>query len=292
MVKSMTGYGRAEGYVNGSELTVEVRSLNHRYLEIVSRLPKTLFPLESHIKKVVQEKITRGRVEVVVAVNGGNEATRGVSLDLEMARHYHRVLTDLKKELDLEGKIDVGLLASFRDILTTQEEGERLTNCEKKVEDLLKKALSRCAVMRKKEGEVLTSDLMEKAQEIKASIDRIQRRTPRVIEDYRKRLLARITQITGGREPDPHRIAQEVAILSDRCDIGEEIVRVKSHLAQFRRMVLSREAVGKTLEFLIQELHREVTTISSKANDAMISHEVVAIKGQLEKMREQVQNVE
>jgi uncharacterized protein (TIGR00255 family) len=290
----MTGYGRAEALREGRKWVVEAKSLNHRYLEIFVRLPGSLQPLEGEIKKKIGEKISRGRIEVGIRMDAEavQEGVNRVDLNMPVIQHYHALLVRMKETLNLKDDITVGMLAGFKDAFTYQETEIDLESVWSGLEGVLEEALSAMTAMRRKEGEVISRDIGMRKKIIVDCLGLITARAPQVVAEYHRKLTERVKELTGALDVDEARISQEVAILADRMDITEEIVRFKSHLDQLREMLESDEAVGRKVDFLLQEMNREVNTMGSKGNDAEISRQVVEIKSELSKMREQVQNIE
>lgn len=292
MIQSMTGYGRREGVWSGMSVVVEVRSVNHRFCEVVARLPKALTFLEEGLKRSVQRRCQRGRIEVIVSLTGGHDGVRVPHVDRPLAREYHRLLRGLQKELGLPGTIDVSLLASFRDIVTVSDQPADLSRAKKTIARLVSGALSDLQAMRKREGMELARDINRRLQIIREAMESIGSRVPAVVQGYFDRMKTRVEQLVGAGQADAGRLNQELALYADRCDVSEELTRLASHLSQFEAAQKGRESVGRTLDFLLQEMGREVNTIGSKANDADIAALVVRMKAELEKIREQVQNVE
>ncbi|MGH7208083.1 MAG: YicC/YloC family endoribonuclease, partial [Nitrospiraceae bacterium] len=239
-----------------------------------------------------QRRCTRGRIEMTVSLHGGKESGRTISLDRSLAKQYHRVLGDLKHELRLGGTIDVALLAGFRDIVSVSDQpvvDRRVTEIVKR---LVTGALADLDAMRRREGAALARDAKSRVQVVRQAVASIAARTPLVVQEYFERMKARVEKLVGSGQPDSGRLHQELALYADRCDVSEELTRLESHLAQFTATLSGRGPVGRTLDFLLQEMGREVNTIGSKAGDAEITTHVVQIKGELEKVREQVQNIE
>ncbi|TAK03219.1 MAG: YicC family protein [Candidatus Manganitrophaceae bacterium] len=292
MIRSMTGYGRAEGSYKGRPLVVELRSVNHRYCDVVVRLPKLLAPFEETLRKKVQERFSRGHIELSVNLNGAANAPKQFKLDLESAEAYYRILKKLKTSLHLSGEIDLTLLSHFKEIITVTETVEEAAPLARFAERMLERAMRALEKMRSEEGRALGKDLAGHLDELDRMLDLIKQQEKKAVQAYQERLQRRVAELTQGIALDPARLAQEVAVLVDRSDISEETARLKTHLEQFRKILQKVEAVGRTLEFLLQEMNREVNTIGSKANDVTISMQVVAMKGALEKIREQVQNIE
>jgi uncharacterized protein (TIGR00255 family) len=288
----MTGFGKAEARSGNRLLGVELRSVNHRYCDVLVKLPKPLAGLEDRLKKKIRGAFARGHIELTLTLNGPGERAKRLSLDLVAARRCHRLLKELREALSLKGEIDLSLMAGFREIITLSDEAEPPETLLSASFRVMDRAIDRLDRMRRREGRALATDVRRRLIKIEKAIDRIQAREAFVVEGYRKRLLHRVAELAGGVKPDPLRISQEVALLADRSDISEERVRLTSHLGQFQRLLRSDAPAGRTMDFLLQEINREVNTVGSKANDAEIALQVVEIKGELEKIREQVQNIE
>lgn len=288
----MTGYGRAEGQFKGRSLVAELRSVNHRYCDVMIRLPKQLALLEETIKKKVQGRFARGHIEISVNFNGATNPPKRFNLDIESADACYQILKKLKKELHLPGEIDLGLLSHFKEMITLVEPVEKIELLTPFVYKTLDKAMANLEKMRKEEGRALAADLSARLQGLSKMLSLIRVREKEAIVAYNQRLQTRVLELSKGVAIDPARLAQEVAIFAERSDISEETSRLKTHLEQFQKMMKKEEAVGRALDFLLQEMNREINTIGSKANDVEISLQVVAMKSELEKIREQVQNIE
>lgn len=292
MIQSMTGYGRSRTSWNGNRLELELRSVNHKFCEVSVRLPKPLSAIENQVRKRLQQRFARGRLDLSVTLNGGAETAQRLEMDLELAREYRRLLDRLKTRLGLGGEIDIGLLTQFRNVITVSERPQANVGEIRTFYRMLDQAASRLEKMRRKEGRELQKDLTLRIRTIRESVRQMKAQSPKVTGTYRKQLLARVKRLAEGVRIEPGRLEQEVALFATRCDISEELTRLESHFLQFEAMMKSGNAVGRSLDFLIQEMHREVNTCGSKANDVLISQQVILIKTELEKIREQVQNVE
>lgn len=292
MLRSMTAFGRAELEAGGRIYTCEVRSLNNRYLDVSVRLPRRFGVLEDKIKRLVQTHVTRGRVELSVQVNGTEATPQKVEANLGLARQYQRELERLRHEFGIKEPVSLTMLLSLRDLFEFKEEEESAELVWERVSQPVEAALIALDTMRQEEGRTLAADFAERLETLVGLLDDISRRAPGVVEDYRRRLTERIRAALGEAQFEETRLIQEVAIFADRADITEELVRARSHVEQFRGMLEAPEPVGRKLNFLLQELAREVNTIGSKAPDAAISQLVVEAKSELERMREQVQNIE
>ncbi len=291
-MQGMTGYGRAEGKFRGRFLVVEFRSVNHRYCDLTVRLPKHLSPFEEAVKKKVSARFLRGHIEVSVSFNGASAGLRRYELDLPSAEAHYRILKKLKAALHLKGEIDLSLLSDFKEMITVSEPVEPLESVGPVLERTLNRGMLALEKMRREEGKGLAADLALRLGHLSEALQLIETRRTEVVRAHHQRLKMRVAELAKDVPVDPNRLAQEVAILADRCDISEEVVRLNILLGQFHKTCKKKEAVGRTLEFLLQEVNREVNTIGSKANDADISLHVVAMKSELEKIREQVQNIE
>ena len=292
MIKSMTGYGKGESVHEGGRFIVELRCVNHRYGEVTVKLPRALMQFENEIKKRVAERLVRGKIDVFIQVE--NAVALGVpTANLPLARGYLKAFNSIKDALGLEGEVKLSLIASQRDVVTVAAEAEAsLEEMPAELTAALEEALRRVDEMRLFEGESLFADFKKRREVLAQLIGRVAARSPMVVAEYAERLKERISQLlTDGALPE-ERLALEVAILADKCDITEELVRLESHLRQFDETLTRDEPVGRKLDFLLQEINREVNTIGSKANDAQIASVVVELKAELEKIREQVQNIE
>jgi len=293
MIKSMTGYGKAEAMIEGRKYAVEIRSLNHRYLEISLRLPGSLSALEMEIKRRIGERFSRGRIEVAIRVDtNGNIEEGRLELNLPLLRNYFNLLQRLKDEFQLKGEVTLENLTGFKDVFVPMEVETNMELIAEHIAVVLDEAVGLLTEMRKKEGELLLADLEERIRLIEACLDSISDRAPRCVQEYQRRLTERIRELTEGVDIDAARLSQEVAIMADKSDVTEEIVRLNSHISQFHEMLRSEDAVGRKIDFLIQEMNREINTIGSKTGDLEISRNVIEIKSELGKLREQVQNIE
>lgn len=292
MITSMTGFGRQQAAWSGGIVTIEVRSVNHRFLETSIRLPKTMTGLEERFKKTIQQHCARGRVDLTVVLQEGRGNVRSLQLDAGLAKQYHEALRTLQRTLKLKGSIDIGLMAGLRDLLVLSEPPTDDRKLIKLVEKLGRKAVLEMANMRKKEGALLAEDIRDRLKRLRESKTTVSARAPMVAQEAFERMKVRVEKLLGDSIPDLPRLNQELVVFADRCDITEELVRLDAHMIQFDRTIQRVEPIGKTLDFLLQEMGREVNTIGSKANDAEITAEVVRMKTELERLREQMQNVE
>jgi len=292
MLKSMTGFGRAEGETTLGRVVVESRSVNHRYCDINTKLPKRLSFFENRIKEIIRSQVSRGRIDVSLRLDAVGEEKVQLSVDLELAQQYYRVFQDLREKLQLKDEVTLNLLAGAKDLITAKEESGDIEPYWQEILPILKQSFKNMDDMKRLEGESLTKDLQQRLEHIAQQLQIIKQQFPSHLKANLSRLHERLRSLLEGMEIDPSRFQQEIAFLAERTDITEEIVRAESHLAQFSSLLEGNEPVGRKMDFLLQEIHREVNTVSSKANDAEISQRVVEMKSELEKIREQVQNIE
>ena len=294
MVRSMTGYGRAEAILDGQKYTVEIKSLNHRFLEISLRLPASLSALEMEIKKKIGEPLLRGKIDVSIRRDVQSSAENGqyLALNLPLAQNYFNLLMQLKQSLNLQDDIRLEMIAGQKDVFQMAELPQDDSVLWQGLAAVLEEALAGMMEMRRREGEILSRDLSARLDLMAQLLSRIEAKAPQVVLEYQKRLTDRVRELTSGLVVDESRLSQEVAILAEKSDITEEIVRLRSHFGQFLEMLDREEAIGRKVDFLIQEMNREVNTIGSKSSDADISKQVIEIKSELAKLREQVQNLE
>jgi len=292
MVASMTGYGRAELVEQNIRATVEISSVNNRFCDIQFRLPKNLSPLESKLKEVILSTITRGKISFTLNWEETSPVASYVKLNQEAADVYFNIMTQLKQRLGLSGDIRMDHFLNLPDLIKVEKEEPDLNEAWEIVSRITLKALEEFNRMRKAEGRRLAQDLSERITKLEKSITEIERQAPRSIENYRKKLKGRVKELLDNVAVDEHRIELEVALMAEKCDVTEECVRFKSHNHQFLSALKEDAPVGKRLTFLLQEMNREANTIGAKAADAEISQKVIFLKEEIEKLREQVQNIE
>ena len=293
----MTGFGRGEYSDEISKVTVEIRSVNHRYLDIYVKMPRRYSFAEETIKSAIKERLHRGKVEVSVSVDNIGKSDSDVRLDKELAARYYSVLSELRDSFDFgeESRVSLSLLSKMPDVIVTAPAAEDEEAMAKRLLGATSKALDDFCSMREAEGEKLAADLTARADTIQEIRDRIDKRAPEIEKEYAAKFKARVEEILGGvYEVPEERIALEAAIFADKANITEELVRLGSHISQLRKFLRSdgREAVGKKIDFLIQEMNREANTIGSKSNDREITSSMLDLKAEIEKVREQVQNIE
>ncbi len=293
MIKSMTSFAQETTNTKDQSLTLVVRTYNSRYLDINLRLAGPLSPLEDRIKSYISSRISRGRVEVSVQYSGSGKNRNGsMSINIPLARSYWDKLNELKASLGIPGPLDLNILLGLRDVLTYQELPASEESLWQRIHRPLKQVMDGVDTMRSAEGRHLSQDLLSRIRTIEKSVGIISKKVPQVVRAYQLRLQKRVNELAGETKVDPQRLAQEVAILADRSDISEELVRLESHLKQLKTLFRETQPVGRKLEFLLQEINREINTIGSKSMEGSISLQVVAVKAELEKMREQIQNIE
>lgn len=292
MMQSMTGYGKGEVHRDSLAVSVEVRAVNHRHADITVKLPRSVMAFENGLRKQVGKVLRRGKIDVFVNFELAGDAQSVPVLNPDLARAYHDLFIELQQELPVKGGVTTEFLASQKDVIQVRDaevDDELLGECLKQALEL---ALQQHLAMRRAEGEETQRDIEGRLAAAEALLVNVESRAPQVPLEWQERLNERLDRLSANLELDPQRVAQEIAIFADRCDISEEVARFKSHLIQFRALFDDKEPVGRRMDFLVQELNREVNTMGSKANDAELTSNVVAMKSELEKIREQVQNVE
>ena len=294
MIKSMTGFGRSEYSDGKRNIICEIRSVNHRYSDITVKMPRRYSFAEDRIKQTVKEKLVRGKVDVSINVENVTESDVVIKLNQLAAKQYFDNLSELKEQFGLTGDIDLSLMAGMPDVLKAVPDVEDEEEITKAILIPVAEASANLEKMRAVEGQRLADDLISKGETIKGILDKIEVRSPLVVKDYMEKLRARITELLDGAAEIPEeRILTEAAIVADKCAIDEEITRLNSHLVQLKAILTGSEStVGKKLDFLVQEMNREANTIGSKANDLEITNNMLNIKAEIEKIREQVQNIE
>ena len=292
MVKSMTGYGRARETLNGRDITVEVRSVNNRYLDCTVNVPRTYIFVEDAVKARVQKAVSRGKVDVFITIDATAADETVVAVNEPLAQGYYEALTKLKDMFSLEGELSAAVLAKFPDVLTVTKAEEDLESVSSDICAVLDEALNAYNAMRTVEGGKLSEDIAGRAATIETVVGKVEERSPQTVAAYREKLTARMQEVLQSTAIDESRILTEAAIFADKIAVDEETVRLRSHIAQLRTMLESDQPIGRKLDFLIQEVNRECNTIGSKCNDLTIAQDVVNMKAEVEKIREQVQNIE
>ena len=292
MVKSMTGYGRAREMRNGRDITVEVRSVNNRYLDCTVKMPRAYVFAEDAVKARVRAAVSRGKVDVFVTIDASAADEAVVAVNEPLARGYYEALTRLKTMFSLPGEVTPEVLAKFPDVLAVTKAEEDVEAIAADICAVLDDALAAYNDMRAVEGEKLAADVAGRVTTIETVVGKVEERSPQTVAAYRQRLEAKMQEVLQSTTIDESRILTEAAIFADKIAVDEETVRLRSHIAQLRAMLASDEPVGRKLDFLIQEVNRECNTIGSKCSDLTIAQDVVNMKAEVEKIREQVQNME
>lgn len=292
MVKSMTGYGRASDTLHMRGITVEVRSVNHRYLDCTVKAPRAYAFLDDAVKTTLSSSVARGKVDVFITIDNSDSENVNVKLNEPLLRGYLEVFKKLDKEYGINSSVSASEVIRIPDVLTVEKQEDDADELTSDVLSVLKAALSGHSEMRQNEGARLAEDMLSRLELIERLADAVEVRSPKCVEEYREKLEARMREILESATIEPQRILTEAAIFADKIAVNEEIVRLRSHIAQFREMLKNGGAIGRKLDFLVQELNREVNTIGSKANDLEVTSTVVDIKAEIEKIREQVQNIE
>ena len=286
MIKSMTGYGRAKLSKDDREYQIEIKSVNHKYLDISVRIPKQLSYLEETIKKEIAKKVKRGKIDVFVTFENNSLEGKEIKINTELAKAYIDELKKLAEKENILSDIQVTEISKYPDVLNIQSSQDD----EKITEEVL--ATDNLVQMRETEGNKISEDLLKRLNIINKKVEEIAKLSTGLIEEYVVKLEERINEILKNQEIDKTRLAQEVVIYADKCSIEEEVTRLNSHISQFKNLLNSNEAIGKKLDFIIQEMNRETNTIGSKANNLEITNGVIDIKTEIENIREQVQNIE
>lgn len=292
MAVSMTGFGRGEAAGRGYQVTVELKAVNHRFLEVVARLPRTYGGLEDRVRKMIQEKIQRGRIEIHINPVETEEKKRLVKVDKDLALSYDKTLKDLALALETSYETDIYRLAALPEVLKVEEAEVDLEAVWEVWQAALGGALERFETMRRSEGDKLAQDLEKRLKGIGEVVAGIEGRSETLLSEYQQKLSERVQLLLGETVLDEARLANEVAFFADRVSITEELVRLHSHLHQSAKALQAGEPCGRKLDFLVQEMNREINTIGSKANDLTVTQAVIQVKSELEKIREQVQNIE
>lgn len=292
MVMSMTGFGRCVTEVNGRQITVEMKSVNHRYFEFSCRTTRGYSFLEDKVKKYVAQKIARGKVDMYISVTEPEDTEVNVTVNKPLAAGYVNAIHTLASEYNIPDDLTVSVLSRYSDIFQIHKEEQDEEQIYSDVKVALDVALDGFLSMRKAEGEKLEEDVMSRANRIMTIVSEIEERSPITVEEYRQKLTKRITDMLAGSDIDQQRILTEAAIFADKVAVDEETVRLRSHFEQMKTFFASGVSIGRKLDFLVQEMNREANTIGSKVTDSVLAHKVVEVKSEIEKIREQIQNIE
>ncbi|MCY1041326.1 YicC family protein [Corallococcus sp. bb12-1] len=292
MLKSMTGFGSGRARVGDEEVSVEARSLNHKFCEVKVRLPRELSALEPALVKLVKDRLARGSVEILVRRQAATVSGNVPTVDVALAREYARAFREVAEALGVTAEVAWSQVSNQPGVIRLEEKGVDVESATQATQTALQQALAALETMRNTEGESIHTDLDTRMKLIEGWSQEVARLAPRAVNDYQQRLTERVAELARGVAVDPQRLAQEVALFAERTDIAEEVTRLATHLEQFRLLMASPEPVGRRMDFLVQEMHREVNTTGSKSQHAEISARVVSMKAEVERIREQVQNVE
>lgn len=292
MLKSMTGFGRCEETAGGRHIIVEIKSVNHKYFEFSSRITRGFGFLEDKLKSYVQSRVSRGKIDMYVYVENLEEGDVQVLVNHSLASGYINAMREITDKYGLDGNVTVDTIARYGDIFSIHKAPDDEEEIWALVQSVAGKALDSFIAMRETEGARLYKDIMERAKNIIAIVEKIEARSPDTVKEYRLRLENKLREVLEDRNIDESRIITEAAIFADKVAVDEETVRLKSHFKQLGSMAAAGEAIGRKMDFLVQEMNREANTIGSKANDSSIAYMVVDIKAEIEKIREQVQNIE
>lgn len=292
MLKSMTGFGRAVGEINGYVISVEIKSVNHRYFEYSSRIPRQYGFIDDKLKSLVNSKVSRGKVDCFVSIEALNTEAADVVVNNTLASAYVNALKEIADKYNLNDDISATSIARFQDVLVVKKSEDDEEQLWADVKSVCLSAIDKFNQMRLTEGEKLYNDIKSRAETILDTVSFIEERSPQTVKEYNDKLVQRVHDIIGDVSLDEARIIQEVAIYADKVAVAEETVRLRSHIDQLNQFLESSEPIGRKMDFLIQEINRETNTIGSKANDVDIARKVVDIKAEIEKIREQVQNIE
>lgn len=289
---SMTGYGSAKGTVDGLEVTVELKSVNNRYLDCNVRMPRNFLFAEETVKQAVSTLVNRGKVDVFVSTSNSANSDMTVTVNRELAKGYYDAVCSIAEEFGLESGITANQIARYPDVLVLEKRELDKDQAAKKLAQITAAAVEEFNAMRAREGQRLKEDMLSKLVSIETLVSVVEERSPQIVAEYRQRLEAKLREVLEEKALDEQRMVTEAAIFADRTAVDEETVRLRSHISQFRLMLDGGSPVGRKLDFLIQEFNRESNTIGSKCNDASLARVVVDIKSEIEKIREQVQNIE
>lgn len=292
MIKSMTGYGRAEAVIDGMNISVEIKSVNHRYFEFSARVPRIYGFLEEKMKTFTNSLVARGKIECFVSVENLEEAETEIIVNHSLAEGYLKAVKEISDRLSVDGDISAYSLSRYPDVLTLHKAPDDEDKIWNAVKTVAKEAIEKFVKMRETEGERLRNDILSRADYIIECVEFVEKRSPETVKEYNEKLKQRMKDLLGDASVDETRLLNEAAIYADKIAVAEETVRLRSHISQLRTFMNADEAIGRKLDFLVQEINREANTIGSKAQDVEIAKRVISIKAEVEKIREQVQNIE
>ena len=292
MLKSMTGYGRTQKIINGRDIIVEIRSVNHRYYEYSSRIPRTYNYIDEKLKALIKQNVSRGKIDINVTINNIEGKDTEIAINKSSAEGYINALRSIAEELGIKDDITLSKLIKLPDIFNVQKTPDDEEQLWNDVSEVANEAIEKFVKMRETEGEKLRNDILEKNALIFGMVQKIEELSPQTVENYRNRLYQKLNEILDGKEVDQQRIITEAAVFAEKIAVDEETVRLRSHISQLSDLLDSCDAIGRKLDFIVQEMNREINTIGSKAQDLNITKLVVDMKAELEKIREQIQNIE
>ncbi len=292
MIKSMTGFGRATKEIDGYVISVELKSVNHRYFEFNCRIPRQYGFIEDKMKSYVNSKVARGKIDCFVSIEALNTESAEVVVNHTMASAYIKALKELSAEYDLKEDFGTNSISHYPDVLVVKKAEEDEEKLWSYVKEVATEAIDKFISMREVEGEKMKEDIYSRGQYILDAVSFVEKRSPETVKEYNSKLIERVRELLGDVSLDEGRVLQEVAIYADKVAVAEETVRLRSHIEQLNNFLNSKEAIGRKMDFLVQEINRETNTIGSKANDVEIARKVVDIKAEIEKIREQIQNIE
>lgn len=292
MLKSMTGYGRTQKIINGRDILVEIRSVNHRYYEYSSRIPRTYNYIDEKLKSLIKQNVSRGKIDINITINNIEGKDTEIAINKSSAEGYVNALRSVAEELGIKDDITLSKLIKLPDIFNVQKTPDDEEQLWNDVSEVANEAIEKFVKMRETEGEKLRNDILEKNALIFGMVQKIEELSPQTVENYRNRLYQKLNEILEGKEIDQQRIITEAAVFAEKIAVDEETVRLRSHISQLADLLDSCDAVGRKLDFIVQEMNREINTIGSKAQDLNITRLVVDMKAELEKIREQIQNIE
>lgn len=292
MLKSMTGYGRTQKIINGRDIIVEIRSVNHRYYEYSSRIPRTYNYIDEKLKALIKQNVSRGKIDINVTINNIEGKDTEIAINKSSAEGYVNALRSVAEELGIKDDITLSKLIKLPDIFNVQKTPDDEEQLWNDVSEVANEAIEKFVKMRETEGEKLRNDILEKNALIFGMVQKIEELSPQTVENYRNRLYQKLKEILDGKEVDQQRIITEAAVFAEKIAVDEETVRLRSHISQLTDLLDSCDTIGRKLDFIVQEMNREINTIGSKAQDLNITRLVVDMKAELEKIREQIQNIE
>lgn len=292
MIYSMTGFGRSSSEIDGRSFTVEIKSINHRYLDVNIRMPRMMVSLEEKVRRLISEKINRGKIDVFITYNSYEKQGVTAKFNSLLSDSYVQCLNEIKKRYEIRDDISVSLVARFPDVIYVDEKDDDLEQLWGMLKTPLSEAVDTLKEMRRVEGDKLSEDILQKCTNIKTEVEKIQGKAHLHVIQYKQKLADRLKELLDNASIDENRLNMELAIYADKCSIDEEITRLNSHIQQVKNTLGSNESIGRKLDFIVQEMNREANTIASKSNDLDITNFALNIKNEIEKIREQVQNLE